>query len=66
LLKVAFDHLNLHRVYAKVSFNDTIGVNRLFRLGFKSEGFLREDHFTAGCYHDSHLMGLLLGEYRRG
>lgn len=64
LLRIAFDNLNLHRVYTKVGFNDTGAVERLFRIGFRSEGFLRDDHYSEGSYHDSHLLGMLVSEFR--
>jgi ribosomal-protein-alanine N-acetyltransferase len=66
ILRIAFDNLNLHRVYTKVGFNDTGAVERLFRLGFSSEGFLRDDHYSDGSYHDSHLLGMLVAEFRSG
>lgn len=64
LLRIAFENLNLHRVYTKVGFNDTGAVERLLQIGFRSEGFLRDDHYSDGSYHGSYILGMLVEEFR--
>jgi len=55
----AFNVLHLHRVYAYVlAFNDR--ARRAFeKAGFRSEGLLRSDRWTADGFVDVHLLGRL-------
>jgi RimJ/RimL family protein N-acetyltransferase len=62
MLRIAFDNLNLHRVTARVSSSDRETMDLLTRTGFEKEGTIREDHFQAGRYLDTHIMGCLRGK----
>jgi RimJ/RimL family protein N-acetyltransferase len=63
LVDYGFDELNLNRVELTVlSFN--VGAIHLYRkLGFKSEGVLRQGLFRDGTYHDILVMALLHDEW---
>ncbi len=64
LLRLAFDKMNLHRVYLRVySFNQR-AIASYEKCGFRREGVLRDQHCAGGKYHDSIVMGLLEAEYR--
>ncbi|KRW62286.1 UDP-4-amino-4,6-dideoxy-N-acetyl-beta-L-altrosamine N-acetyltransferase [Pseudomonas sp. TTU2014-080ASC] len=62
-LNYAFKEMALHKVCGQVlAFNQkSMGLHR--KLGFKEEGMLREQSFTAGVYHSIYLYGLLASEW---
>jgi RimJ/RimL family protein N-acetyltransferase len=62
LVKFAFERMNLHRIYLHVSGLNQGGVKCYEKIGFKSEGVLREDRYLDGKYHDTLVMGILRGE----
>src|SRR5271156_3605857 len=64
LLRLAFDKMNLHRVYLRVyAFNER-AIASYEKCGFRREGVLREQRYHDGKYHDAIVMGLLESEYR--
>jgi len=64
MLRIAFDELNLHRVFLRVyDFNER-AIRVYEKLGFVKEGVLRQHVFRDGKYHDVILMGLLRDEWQ--
>ncbi len=63
MLGLAFQVLNLNRVFLHVyEFNDR-GRHVYEKLGFRVEGRLRQDIFHAGRYWDTIVMGILRDEW---
>lgn len=63
ILHLAFNKMNLHRVYLRVFENNPTAIRLYERCGFRQEGRLREDHYYAGQYSHTFIMGLLKREY---
>ena len=58
LLEMAFEGLNLNRVYLHVfSFNKR-AINLYKKFGFKHEGTMRNMLYRNGKYHDTYIYGL--------
>ena len=64
LYELAFDELELLRVYGMVVGNNPLMLKWQKYLGMKEEGRLRRHCFNKGGYHDAILLGLLVEEYR--
>jgi ribosomal-protein-alanine N-acetyltransferase len=63
VVQVAFERLNLHRVWLVVyEFNER-GRRCYERAGFVREGVMRDYHFADGRYWDAHLMSVLRPEW---
>jgi RimJ/RimL family protein N-acetyltransferase len=60
---MAFETLNLHRVYLHVVAHNERGIRAYRRVGYRKEGVLREDFFREGRFHDTLVMGILRGEW---
>jgi len=63
LVRWAFDTLNLNRVFLRVYADNARAIRCYEKVGFKSEGRLRQDRFQDGRYVDTLLMGLLREEF---
>lgn len=63
LLDWAFGPLGLHRVEADIDPRNAASRGLLLRLGFASEGLLRERYFVAGEVTDTELFGLLARDW---
>jgi len=63
VLRYAFDHLNLNRVYCEVFADNERGVRIHKAFGFKQEGTFREYVFKGGRYRDVVYLALLRSEY---
>ena len=63
LLDWAFGPLGLHRLEADVDPRNTASLRMLRRLGFASEGLLRERYFVAGEVADTEMLGLLARDW---
>lgn len=63
LLRVAFDDMNLHRVYLRVHADNARGLRCYEKVGFQREGTLRESVFRGGRYHDTYVMSILKPEF---
>lgn len=59
-----FDTLNLHRIWLHVAEDNARAIHCYEKVGFQREGTLRQDHFRAGRYWDTIVMGLLQDEWR--
>lgn len=64
LLKWAFDTLDLNRVQAETDTRNAASARVLEKLGFSSEGTLREDCVVDGDVSDSWVYGLLRREWK--
>lgn len=62
VLAYAFDQLNCHRVWLQVLQTNKRGARLYEKLGFKTEGILREAVFRDGRYVDYTVMSILEGE----
>jgi len=59
ILKIAFEKLNLHRVYLRV-FPDNISAIKIYeKAGFVKEGLLKGTVFVDGEFKDMLLMGIV-------
>ena len=64
LMRLAFDKLNLHRLWLHVYDFNARGIACYERCGFRREGVLREQRFFGRKYYDTIVMGILEAEYR--
>lgn len=63
LLKYAFDELKLNKVYLFTE-ESNLPAQRLFKkIGFKSEGILRDDVMNNGKFVNRYVMSVLCSEY---
>lgn len=65
ILDFAFNRMNLHRVYLRVYDFNLRGIKSYEKCGFKREGILRDDLYAHGKYHDTIIMGILKGEFKK-
>ncbi len=63
LLKLAFDEMNLHRVWLHVFADNERAVACYVKCGFREEGRLRQEVFQEGRYQDVIVMGVLEDEF---
>jgi diamine N-acetyltransferase len=63
LVRWAFDTLNLNRVFLRVYADNARAIRCYEKVGFQSEGRLRQDRYQDGRYVDTVLMGLLREEF---
>ena len=63
VLKFAFQKINLHRIYLKVTESNTKAINLYKSCGFKKEGILRQNFWINGKYENIIFMGILEHEY---
>ena len=64
LFEWAFPALGLHRIEADVDPRNDGSRRLLLRLGFRSEGLLRERYFVGDEVSDTELFGLLASEWK--
>lgn len=64
VLRFGFQEWDVHRVEAQLHPKNRPSARLLKRLGFKKEGYLRENFHKAGEYEDTLFMGLLRREWR--
>ena len=64
MVRVAFDGLNLHRVYLTVADFNERGIRSYRRVGFREEGRWREARFIDGRFCDTVQMSILEHEWR--
>jgi len=59
LVEFAFEELNLHRLSLTVFSYNTRAIKAYKKVGFETEGIMRDSLFRAGKYHDKVLMAIL-------
>lgn len=64
LLDIAFEDLQLHRVYLHVLAGNERAQRAYLRAGFVREGVLREAAFVDGRHQDLVVMGILAAEWK--
>ncbi len=64
LMRLAFDKLNLHRLWLHVYDYNQRAIRSYEKCGFRREGVLREQRYWSGGYHDIVVMGIVESEYR--
>jgi RimJ/RimL family protein N-acetyltransferase len=64
ILRHAFDHLNLNRIYLHVDEINLRGIRSYERAGFVHEGRLRQAQFVNGKYVDVLVMSVLRSEWQ--
>jgi RimJ/RimL family protein N-acetyltransferase len=65
LVEHAFNVLNLHRIYLRVTEYNKKAIACFAACGFQREGTMRDDHYHMGAYMSSYLMSVLRPE-RKG
>lgn len=64
-LRYVFDDLKLNKLCGEVLSSNGKSIRLHQRLGFSTEGVLREHHRAGGKFEDVHLFGLLRDEWQR-
>jgi len=64
VIDYGFKQLNLHRVYLSVLKTNDRAIALYEKLGFKTEGVLRDEQFRDGRYVDVVIMGVLESEWK--
>ncbi len=64
LYEIAFDRMNLKRVYGTVVADNPLMLKWQKFLGMKEEGRLRQHYFIGGLFRDAICVGMLEDEYR--
>ena len=59
-----FNYLNLHKVYATTSENNSNTIKLLKSLGFHQDGVMRDHHFYNGQYYNQMIFSLISNEYK--
>jgi len=65
LFEYGFRELGLHRIWAEVYSNATEILAIDEKLGFKTEGIMRESYWNDGQWWDSHIISVLDSEWRK-
>jgi RimJ/RimL family protein N-acetyltransferase len=63
LIGYGFDILNLHRIYADTTNENTASWRVMERLGMRKEALLKESEFRDGKWLDSLTYGILKSEW---
>lgn len=65
LLRLAFEEMNLHRVFLRVDEDNLRAVRCYEKCGFRKEGLLRDAVFREGVYHGQWIMSILRTDLHR-
>ncbi len=65
LLRFGFDDLNLRKIWLEVTSINSPAIRLYKKVGFQTEGVLRQHYFSSGKFENVDLMSLLLEEYQR-
>jgi len=65
LINFLFNELNIHKILLKVYSYNKRGIACYKKLGFIEEGYLREQIFRDGSYHDEMIMSLFRQQYNQ-
>lgn len=66
ILRLGFDGLGLHRIYAEADARNDASLRLMERLGMRREADLRENEFLKGEWVDSTIYAILETEWRAG
>ena len=64
MLRHGFGDLNLHRIFLSVLESNAVAIRMYEKVGFTTEGRLRQAAFKDGAYCDLLMMGILQSEFR--
>jgi len=64
LIEYSFNQLNLHKLYLDVVKHNEKAIHIYQKIGFETEGELKQQYFIDGQYYDSYQMGLLRKDYK--
>lgn len=64
LFDYGFKELGLRKIWTEIYEFDSKKYNLYKKLGFKQDGFLRDQYFYDGKWNNSYLLSLLSDEYR--
>ncbi len=64
LQEMAFNNLNLHKLWLTCAAYNERGLRAYRRIGFREDGRLRDERFVDGRYHDTVVMSILEHEWR--
>ncbi len=63
LLRLAFEEMNLNRIFLHVDADNLRAIRCYEKCGFQTEGTMRQAVYREGMYHDQLLMSILCPEY---
>lgn len=63
IIRFGFEEMDLNRIHADSSAENTAGIRVLEKLGFEREGVLHEHYYEHGQFHDEVLYALLRRSY---
>ena len=66
LVRLSFDELGMHRVWAQLDPRNTASARLCERIGMRHEGHLHEDMWLKGEWTDSAIYAILEAEWRSG
>jgi ribosomal-protein-alanine N-acetyltransferase len=66
IMRFGFDHLNLHRIWARSNADNQAAGRVLEKLGMQLEGRLRENEYFKGRWWDTILYAILDSEWKAG
>lgn len=65
VLDYAFEQMNLRKIRAEVMATNRVALHLLEKIGFNSEGILREAKYRNGQYIDFHMLGVFRSEWKQ-
>ena len=63
MMDYGFSYLGFHKVIGRVAEFNTVALHVDKKFGYREEGFLREEYFFEGKFHNVHRLGLLASEF---
>ncbi|WP_263851041.1 GNAT family N-acetyltransferase [Fructilactobacillus sanfranciscensis] len=58
-----FQIYNMHKLYLYVDVENAAAVHIYKKLGFETEGTIKDQFYAMGSYHDAYYMGLTRTNY---
>lgn len=65
LIKYVFEELNMERFYARCLENHLVSFKMMKKVGFITEGVIRNSVFKSGNYQNEYLMSVLKSDYQK-
>jgi RimJ/RimL family protein N-acetyltransferase len=62
-LKIAFNELNMNKVWVEIYEFDQVKWDLLVRLGFSQDGILRENYYWDGKWYSSIILSIVKSDY---